>query len=255
MSEWLVKLKGPEEFLNELVKVSVVDWSIVRIANAFYLKSEKLNAHEHPSDVDRAGAELLEVINGAASLHFEGFEPASVHGPVRLHDDGRLEPILLIHGTQVVTRFGRHSVGPPQSSPHEDIGLWVGLSDESDDIREALTLYGKLAHTWRNLYIMLGVVERDCGSLHELVKRKWAPKSKMRLFRRTANSNKVLGADARHGRDKEPPPTDPMSLDEAQDLVNRVLQAWLNSRSTSRSRTSSGNSEAQADPSEESQQA
>ncbi len=172
MSEWLVKLKGPEEFLNELVKVSVVDWSIVRIANAFYLKSDKLNAHEHPSDVDRAGAEFLEVINGAALLHFEGFEPVSVHGPVRLHDDGRLEPILLCHGTQVVTRFGRLSVGLPRSSPHEDIGLWVDLSDESDNIREALTLYGKLAHTWRNLYIMLEIVERDCGGLHKLVKRK-----------------------------------------------------------------------------------
>ena len=176
MSEWLVKLKGPEEFLAELVKVSVADWSIVRIADAFYLKSDRLNALEHPSDVDRTGSELLEAINGAALLHFEGFEPASVHGPVRLHDDGRLEPILLIHGTQTVCRFGRVSVGLPQSSPHEDIGLWVGVSDESDDVREALTLYGKLAHTWRNLYIMLEVVERDCGGLHQLAKRKWAPK-------------------------------------------------------------------------------
>lgn len=44
------------------------------------------------------------------------------------------------------------------------------------------------------------------------------------------NSVSALGTDARHGVEPTTPPTDPMSILEAQQFITRLLANWLASK-------------------------
>jgi hypothetical protein len=77
--------------------------------------------------------------------------------------------------------------------------------------------------SWWELYKALEVVQNNVGE----IPRAWASKAKVRLFERTANHQLAAGLDARHATSKKDPPPKPMPLDDARQLIRRVVSAWL----------------------------
>ncbi len=57
---------------------------------------------------------------------------------------------------------------------------------------------------------------------------KWMSKAQKTRFTQTAQSPHVLGDEARHGRQKEQPPKNPMPIQEAIDLITRTTHEWIN---------------------------
>ena len=74
IKEWLVKLKGASYDLEELLPVfNFPSATVFRLNDSFYLKSCELNQLKKATDVHKTAIIFLEVINGAAKLHFDHF--------------------------------------------------------------------------------------------------------------------------------------------------------------------------------------
>lgn len=86
------------------------------------------------------------------------------------------------------------------------------------------------ANTWVSLYRMHEVIESDIGGECSLKKTGWGSMSDLKRFKRSANSVTVAGDKARHGKEHEVPPANPMIIGEAEAYVNYVLHAWLASK-------------------------
>lgn len=78
-----------------------------------------------------------------------------------------------------------------------------------------------------SLYQVLDVLEEDLGCERVLLARRWQPAERIGLFTHTANNYRALGLAARHGPTDWEPPTDPMTLGEAKQVIGGLLQQWL----------------------------
>ncbi len=58
----------------------------------------------------------------------------------------------------------------------------------------------------------------------------WCEGSDLKRFKRSANSVTVAGDDARHGKEWQVPPPNPMSLEEASAYVEQLVRRWLESK-------------------------
>jgi hypothetical protein len=85
-------------------------------------------------------------------------------------------------------------------------------------------------HNWKNLYMVLEVIEDDLGGEEAVLQKRYVSIKKLKSFKRTANSYLAIGRDARHATIKNSMPRSPMSLTVAQELIHIVLQKWLESK-------------------------
>jgi hypothetical protein len=83
------------------------------------------------------------------------------------------------------------------------------------------------SQTWVGLYRIHEVVEAETGGEHALKKKSWGSPKNLKRFKHSANSVTVGGDAARHGKEQDQPPTNPMSIEEAKAYVNYVVQAWI----------------------------
>jgi len=88
-------------------------------------------------------------------------------------------------------------------------------------------LVGSTDESFRQLYVILEILERASGGSRALAEKKWKPRKDFRRFRRTANSSSILGDDARHGTEITAPPRDPMGLEEGQAFIRELVTSWL----------------------------
>jgi hypothetical protein len=107
----------------------------------------------------------------------------------------------------------------------------MALAYKDPHVEKALDLWGSLEHNWRNLYLVLEVMEDTAGGSKALLAQAWLPdKNGIELFKRTANTWRALGPDARHATEQFKLPPKPMALPDARILIRRTLQAWLQQR-------------------------
>jgi hypothetical protein len=121
-----------------------------------------------------------------------------------------LPPTILINGKP-----------PPPPPP---IPVEIALRDPR--VALAFELFAREPN-WYDLYNVLDVIEEDIGGEKVLEHKGWAPASELKRFTATANNLTALGFEARHARDAWQPPKTPMTLDEAVDLLRRLLTSWL----------------------------
>ena len=128
-----------------------------------------------------------------------------------------LPPTILIDGKP-----------PPPPPP---IPVELALRDAR--AARALELFARDPN-WYDLYKVLDVIEEDVGGEKSLEGKGWASAKELKRFTATANSLGALGLDARHARDAWKPPKSPMTLEDAVDLIRRVLNPWLATKSIDR---------------------
>lgn len=121
-----------------------------------------------------------------------------------------LPPTILINGKP-----------PPPPPP---IPVEIALRDPR--VALAFELFAREPN-WYDLYKVLDVIEEDVGGEKVLERKGWAPASELKRFTATANNLTALGFEARHARAAWQPPKTPMTLEDAVDLMRRVLNSWL----------------------------
>ena len=79
---------------------------------------------------------------------------------------------------------------------------------------------------WRQLYVVYEVIEHHVKDQSRIERLGLATRGQIRRFKGTANSRRVLGDAARHGKPL-PPPSNPMSFEEARTFILRLVTEWL----------------------------
>jgi hypothetical protein len=229
MGRTLIKLNGQPPDLRALASVSGVNWAVVKEEGGYYLTSPLFDSVPDTGDAYTVAQQLLPLMNGAAGIYIPNFEPVQLDGSAkRLNEDGTSTQNIRI---QTATARIRCVVSPVALNESPNIDSWMALARMDRDVRKAMALYGGLEHSWRNLYMVLEVMEDCYGGEKGLFAASWAPdEAGIKLFKRTANNWQALGSEARHGTEQWEPPPKPMSLQDARELIRRTLLAWVQSR-------------------------
>jgi hypothetical protein len=68
------------------------------------------------------------------------------------------------------------------------------------------------------------------GNEEAIIRNGWATKGALGRFRQTAQSKAAVGDLARHAANKFKPPSQPMSIQEAESLLRGIILSWLSSK-------------------------
>lgn len=111
---------------------------------------------------------------------------------------------------------------PPSPLPRK---LHLAVTDKNVD--DALYFLQRADPNWTELWKAYEVVRDDVGKIEA---QGWASERDLSRFTGTANHQDAAGREARHARLATPPVADPMPLEEARALVERVVSLWLNAK-------------------------
>jgi hypothetical protein len=121
-----------------------------------------------------------------------------------------------------VTGADGHVIPPPPDPMPGEIQL--ALNDAAVD--DALYFLQRSNPSWSEIYKVYEIVQHDIKR-KGIVANGWATDRELRRLTATANHPALAGRDARHARQSAPPIADPLTLPEAQDLVGRIVRAWI----------------------------
>jgi hypothetical protein len=109
---------------------------------------------------------------------------------------------------------------------------WLGKAMEDKEVHTVLRLISKGNDDWVGLARIKDVIEFNVDSERKIKQLGWATDTELIEFRRAANNPSISGDDSRHGSDTRGLviPDNPMTLEQAKSLINRIVHAWINSR-------------------------
>lgn len=227
MSPWQIELIGNEytlEFLEGFLSNS--PYQVEKGETRMFLSLSGISLDVDRDELYAIASNLVDIINGAAKLYNPDCSPVTFNTISRIKEDGTREG------------FGYFAGSPPRMKYFgflpEDRTLveWIGFALSDSEVGRALYLYGALEPNWKNLFMVLEIIEDDLGGQKKLGKSNLIAKKDLENFKQTAQSYKAIGKEARHAslkRKHEPPPF-PMSLENANELMLALLRNWIKSK-------------------------
>jgi hypothetical protein len=100
------------------------------------------------------------------------------------------------------------------------------LSESNEHLRVALHFLNADL-SWFNLWKSYEVIRDANGGARSLVVQGWTSQPELERFRKTANTYSATGDAARHAVIGEKPPSNPMSVEDADDFVRGMLSRWV----------------------------
>ena len=236
MADWLVELRGHTFDLEDLANLfTTPDLLILKEGEEFLLKSTAFDALANADEVYAKAKSLMPSLNGIASVYVAGYRNVGMSGVVVSIDAGgtRKRHIYLsvdagdfrIRGSADVAG----DVVAPKGPTPADAAIGAALKEEV--VSRALRFFGQTTN-WVNLYKVLDAIREDLGGKLKAVEdRGWVAASEIGRFTGTANNHTAASGEARHGFDfKGGPIANPMSLNEAEELIRTLLREWLKSK-------------------------
>jgi len=102
---------------------------------------------------------------------------------------------------------------------------WLRLSRGDKTVSRALLVFAQETVRWSDLYHAFEIVQASVGS--RMYDEGWVTKEQANLFSWTANSPDAVGEQARHGHQRNDPPPNPMSEQDARSLIEILVREWL----------------------------
>jgi hypothetical protein len=241
MSSWrwqtqVVGLRSDLEFLVRHFSLGPVRILEAERRDGFVLESETFDTLSTAEEVLARASELLLILSGVLGIERDVVEPLRCGAVLKKHDDGRQDADVCQHETlNARAEFiagiayaddpsGRPAIAQP-SQPLSVKAVELALRDSA--MAKALRLMGRGAKSWGDLYRLYEVLEGDLGGQHRVQSLCWVSETDLRRFKHSANSVSVGGDEARHGRELQQPPPNPMTLPEAESFVLHLLAAWI----------------------------
>lgn len=231
---WCVEVTGDRADLNILAEsMSDSSTSITLEEDKFILRSNAFDDLEKARDVAGKAKDILSTLSGAVRLKLGGHTSMAIGGIYRQRDSGGRDYFLMAEPGQIKLR-----VFPPTitvtsgdgtkeiNRPADQVDRLLKLASNDDRVAKALRLRDDDDPGWVELYRIYEVVDSDVGR-SKIVANGWASTSDISLFKHTANSVTAAGDGARHGKETNTPPSNPMTLSRAKKLIDAVLEAWL----------------------------
>jgi hypothetical protein len=236
---WKVQLVGDKsdfEALAQVLKGS--DVNISYDGRDWVLTSDRFLPDDTPRAVLDKGNEIVTTISGASRLALNSTEPIKAGGVLWYRADGKRDAFIfpepgvirlrsMVSSVQIVSSDGTAETFYA-ADPVKD---WATLALRDASAAKVLKILAGGLLNWVNLYLILEIIGEDVGGLDRISDKGWASKTDVRLFKHTANSPQATGLESRHGASSNQPPPAPMRIEDAQKLVNGIIEAWLRSKS------------------------
>lgn len=164
--------------------------------------------------------EFAAIVTGAAKV--EGIATEVVLDNLMYIDDtGARRPMPIAGEAHIFLPALRAGEPPPP-----DRFVVLGLRDPA--AAKVLRLHSRDG-TWVNLYRILEAINDDTSE-REIVAKGWASKADIDAFTASANHVALTGDQSRHGKSSGTQPRRTMSHQQAQNLISRIVAAWLKDR-------------------------
>jgi len=234
---WSVQLRGEHDDLVALHRsLSTGALTVTRVEDEYLLHSEDFANLARPIDVHRRATEIITILNGAARLTQEGRGQLRAGNVYRTKGDGQREKTVFSDPIEVYIRGYAPSIavtrddgGIDVSQPEDLVRDFAPLALRHSSVAKVFAIAANADTNWVDLYRIFEIVAHEVGGTTAIAARGWATKNAMDRFTHTANSPGALGLKARHGTERTQPPARPMSLSEADDMINHIVFAWLRS--------------------------
>lgn len=242
-SDWLVQIQGSTSDLEHLARYFNAPpkrvFKDTRDAGFLY-QSVSFAACSTSAEVLALADQEFAVLSGVLRFTRESREPLRSGAVYRQNSSGGRDVFVHIRerlqlrmelGEVTVTVTDRDGNVLTRPTPPPRTVLLAQLAESDAAVAKALRLNAEEdAKSWVGLYRIYEVVEADVGGQDALKKRGWGSAHDLRRFKHSANSVTVAGDSARHGKESEQPPKDPMTPDEAAAFVGCLIQSWLASK-------------------------
>jgi hypothetical protein len=242
-SAWQVQIQGWASDLEHLARhFTATRYRVVKDdrGDGFLYESDAFGNCATSEDVLKVADEELCVLSGVLKLVRDSPEPLRTGAVYRQNATGERDAFVHIHATlharaelgeiTVTVTDSAGNVVTQHAPPPRTVAV-SQLASTNEAVAKAMRLLAAPDHkSWVGMYRIHEVIEADLGGEHTLKKRGWGSARDLKRFKHSANSVKVAGDSARHGKEVDRPPTNPMSIDEAAAYLNYVLQSWLASK-------------------------
>jgi hypothetical protein len=249
--DWIARLGGDKWSLEGLCGAFQTGATRVRQDDdgCYYLSSPSLTSCADADAAWREAERLVSRINDAAVALDRGHQPVEAHAVVCISEDGtrrasvraslRLSVVARARVSATVTRADS-TIDPPGPSHLERLCAALEREGTDGDLARAL-------RAWRSGELDEGLLFH----VYEIIKHevsggtdRWETlqavtpagmtwdefKDELRRFRGTVNDPAHAGSSARHGQPMRKSISDPMQLKEAEDLIWRLLQRWIETK-------------------------
>lgn len=233
--KWLVELRGDEFDLSELEDLNGVEGiEISKSSDQYFLASPQFDPLTTDREVEEVGIELINKLNGVASVIYSNWERATFGGVTRLMPDGTRKVFASCTvGGRTRAKASLSVVLPDgtiQDPGPSTMERFAKLSMTNKAVGKAMRLFGSRERNWSNLFIIFEVIESDTKGTRAIVEKGWMSTKLIERFKHTANSVGAAGDDARHGRERTHPPTNPLRLEDAQETIRNLMHCWMSSK-------------------------
>jgi len=235
---WEISLIGDDwdiENLVELLARRHLDFEISKSnRSAWVLRGGRLERLDSVEDVRAEAAILLSWLNGFLQIFDRPTKRVAIDSVDEILIDGTRRSSL--SASSSVRARGRASCTvlrdgvPLVDNTSSLLEKAVGQAISNPDVGRVLEILNFEGVTWVNLYRAYEVMEQALGDRNGVRKIIGAGKNVDR-FARTAHSTHSVGLHARHGVQKEQPPSDPMTLEEARGFILDLFRAFVDSSS------------------------
>jgi len=210
-------------------------YTLGRDGERFYLGSPEFDATPDHREVGQLALEYLAVLNGAAVLEWGSSARIDVDLVEEVRDP--LPNILCFDWVEevdvmeeVVATLHNPDGSVAETSSTPNFGPWVRLTQQHASARTVLAYLADPELGWLGLWNVYEIIRQDLGGEKEIATRGYAPATELDRFRRTANSPSASGPGARHGVERGAPPSDPMTLSTARELIRALSRVWLRNK-------------------------
>lgn len=240
LSSWFVQIQGSQRDLEHLTEHFTLESSLVQHdeqSHGFVYESKAFSPCRTSEEVLKIADEHFLILSGIFKLVRESMEllrSGAVYRTneaggrdifVQLSEGAQMRAECGVLGTTVTDSQGNVVFMPP---PAPRTTALFKLAFSKPELAKAMRLLSAPdAHSWVNLYRIYEVIEADIGGEHSLKTRGWGSSQDLKRFKHSANSVTVAGDAARHGKEQDQPPKNPMSIDEARAYTNYLIEAWL----------------------------
>ncbi|MBV8547102.1 MAG: hypothetical protein JO093_12920 [Acidobacteria bacterium] len=224
MARWLIKLAAEDADLEEYVRwFPAGEIFALREDKDVYLSGAIFENLTDVGAVRKEAESQLTVLTCAASLFWPALRKPTIDRVIREQDDGTRSGFMLLSAS--VTIRAKMTASLDDTLRPTQAQELLELAKKRPRLLVALQLWGEEPKMWPRLYRILEEIEQHLGI--DVDKGGLCSSAERTRFMRTANTAEVAGSDSRHALGKFLPPSNPMTLSEAESFISRMLQAAL----------------------------
>lgn len=227
--EFSLIIENSKDYLTSFLLASSDEFSLLITGKSkYYLTSSHWESLTNTSEVVVEATKVLQDITAVARIHFTDFPLLKPDNICEVDEEGKRHNRVELLVRDPLTPVYIQLEGGQDIIPILEFDSWRKLAKEDEIVKDVFRLFRKWERrNWSDLYKVCEIVNKNAGNIKNIHGIEQWTIDKIKNFKHTANSQKAIGDDARHGVDKDAPPKEPMSLSEADALIRNLVKQWL----------------------------